>query len=60
MITARQIERFRKRQSMSREALADKVGVSSQTVWRWEKGETIPEPSQRVLRHIIELATDDA
>lgn len=54
MITAKQIERFRKTQKMSREALADKVGVSSQTVWRWEKGETIPEPAHRLLQQIME------
>lgn len=40
----------------SRDALALKLGVSPQTVWRWEHSQPIPEPERRLLRRIIEEA----
>lgn len=30
------------------------VGVSAQTVWRWEGGGTIPEPARRLLEQVID------
>ncbi|KKL28142.1 hypothetical protein LCGC14_2378160, partial [marine sediment metagenome] len=54
MVTSVQIEKFRKKQSLSREELAVKVGVSAQTIWRWEHGGTIPEPERRLLTQVME------
>ena len=50
-MTPRALIRLRKRLG-SREALADRIGVSAQTVWRWEHGDRIPEPEQRLLRQV--------
>ena len=53
MVTDKDITKFRKKSGMSREALADKVGVTSQTLWRWERGAVIPRPAQQALEHIM-------
>ena len=37
------IQRFRKEARMSQEELAEKVGVSRQTVAKWENGTTVPD-----------------
>ncbi len=37
------ISTLRKRQELSQEALAEKVGVSRQTVAKWESGESVPD-----------------
>ena len=54
MVTPTQLKRFRKKNDMPREALAILVGVSSQTIWRWEAGGAIPEPEQKVLRTVMD------
>ena len=54
MVTPKQLKRFRKKNDMPREALAILVGVSSQTIWRWEAGGAIPEPEQKVLKQVME------
>jgi DNA-binding transcriptional regulator YiaG len=43
----------------SREALAVELGVSAQTIWRWEKDPTkpMPIPEQRLLKRIIQEKT---
>jgi len=38
------IKRFREKNDWSQEALARKVGVSLQTVYRWENGTVKPSP----------------
>ena len=38
----------------SREALAHELGVTGQTIWRWERGQTIPLPEQRLMRRLLE------
>ena len=53
MVTDKQITKFRKRYDVSREWLANEVGVGAQTVWRWEKGAVIPKPAMQVLERII-------
>ncbi len=37
------IQRFRKEAHLSQEELAEKVGVSRQTVAKWENGTTVPD-----------------
>lgn len=37
-----EIRAFRNRFKLSREDLASKLGVSAQTIWRWEKERTNP------------------
>ena len=37
------IQRFRKEARLSQEELAEKVGVSRQTVAKWENGTTVPD-----------------
>ena len=34
---------LRKRENLSQEALADRIGVSRQTVAKWESGESVPD-----------------
>ena len=38
----------------SREALAHELGVTGQTIWRWERGQTIPLPEQRLMRRLMD------
>ena len=37
------IQRFRKEAHLSQEELAEKLGVSRQTVAKWENGTTVPD-----------------
>jgi transcriptional regulator with XRE-family HTH domain len=39
------LQTFREKQQppLSREALARKLGVTRQTIWRWESGERVPD-----------------
>ena len=53
MVTAKELTRYRKKHGVSREYIAVEVGVSAQTVWRWEKGERIPGPAAKLLEQII-------
>lgn len=46
------IQRLRKEQGMSQEAVAEKIGVSRQTIAKWEAGESNPD-----LRLAAELAS---
>ena len=38
----------------SREALAHELGVSGQTVWRWERGDQMPLIAQRLLERVLD------
>ena len=40
---------YRKKLGLSQEELGDKVGVSRQTVSKWEIGQTIPELEKMIL-----------
>ena len=40
----------------SREALAARLGVTSQTIWHWEHGGAITEPHRKLLRYVVEEA----
>ena len=44
---------YRKKNAMSQEALAEKLGVARQTVSNWETGETSPTPEQ--LKQLSQL-----
>ena len=47
------IKNARENLGMSQKALADSLGVQTQTVWRWEKGER--EPSWDIIQSIANL-----
>jgi len=38
----------------SREALAHELGVSGQTIWRWERGQQVPAPAQRLMQRLLD------
>ncbi len=38
----------------SREALAHELGVSGQTIGRWERGQQIPLPALRLMRRLMD------
>lgn len=40
---ARNIQALRARDSLTQEALAERLGVSRQTVAKWESGEAVPD-----------------
>ena len=53
------IYEVRKAKGMSQEKLAELVGVSRQSISKWESGETIPELERLVeLSRIFEVTTD--
>lgn len=53
------IYELRKAKGMSQEKLAELVGVSRQSISKWESGETIPELERLVeLSRIFEVTTD--
>ena len=45
---------LRKNLKLTQDALAKECGVSLRTVQNWEKGETIPESTQKLLRSLAE------
>ena len=52
--------RLRKRQGMSQEELAERLGVSRQAVSRWELGSTLPDvPNLRKLSELFGVSADD-
>ena len=46
MELGKQIYELRKKANLSQEQLAEKVGVSRQTISKWELGETAPDIKQ--------------
>ena len=43
---SKNIYNLRKKRGISQELLAEKIGVSRQTISNWELGETTPNPEQ--------------
>ena len=43
MELGKQVYELRKKANLSQEQLAEKVGVSRQTISKWELGETVPD-----------------
>ena len=61
MVTPTQLKRYRKQAGKTREELAVEIGVSSQTIWRWEHGDVrIPVPEQKLLERIINGTKESA
>jgi len=55
-----QIHELRKKQNMSQEQLAEKVGVARQTISKWELGETAPDIMQaHLLSQIFNVSLDE-
>ncbi len=53
------IQRFRKEAHLSQEELAEKVGVSRQTVAKWENGTTVPDIySCMTMADVFEVSLD--
>ncbi len=55
------VERIRKRLGMTRQQLADALGTTFQTVWRWEHGvHPVSRPYQRLLKILLDKRLDAA
>lgn len=51
---------LRKMHKMSQEALADQLGVTRQTLSKWETGEAVPDiKKSKLLADIFEVSLDD-
>ena len=64
MTFAEKLVRLRKREGMSQEALAERLGVSRQAVSRWEQGTALPDaakllPCARLFGVDVEWLLDD-
>lgn len=54
------IMELRKKNNFSQEDLAEKVGVTRQTISKWELGETAPDLKQaKVLSHVFKVSLDE-
>lgn len=54
------ILKLRKDSKLSQEQLAEKVGISRQTISNWELGETSPNPEQlKLLSKTLKVSVDD-
>lgn len=65
MTFGEKLTRLRKREGMSQESLAEKLGVSRQAVSRWEQGTALPDaakllPCARLFQVDVEWLLDDA
>lgn len=59
MILAEKITALRKQNAWSQEELADKLGISRQSISKWELGTSVPEPDKIVrLSEIFGISTD--
>lgn len=52
------IKKARKAKGMSLEALGDKLGVTRQLVWQWEKGDSDPRKHILALSQHLEMPVD--
>lgn len=60
MELGKQIYELRKKANLSQEQLAEKVGVSRQTISKWELGETAPDIKQaEVLSQVFSVSLDE-
>lgn len=60
MELGKQINELRKKANLSQEQLAEKVGVSRQTISKWELGETAPDIKQaQVLSQVFSVSLDE-
>lgn len=60
-MTGSQIRRIRKRLGWTQEQLAEKMGVTANTVARWERDEmSISEPAAKLIRRLAMVKTQKA
>ena len=60
MELGKQVYELRKKANLSQEQLAEKVGVSRQTISKWELGETAPDIKQaQILSQIFNVSLDE-
>ena len=60
MELGKQIYELRKKANLSQEQLAEQVGVSRQTISKWELGETAPDIKQaQVLSQVFSVSLDE-
>ena len=60
MSLGNQIHELRKKQNLSQEQLAEKVGVARQTISKWELGETAPDIKQaQMLSQIFNVSLNE-
>lgn len=60
MELGKQIYELRKKANLSQEQLAEKIGVSRQTISKWELGETAPDIKQaQLLSQIFNVSLDE-
>ena len=60
MELGKQIYELRKKANLSQEQLAEKVGVSRQTISKWELGETAPDIKQaQILSQVFNVSLDE-
>lgn len=52
-VTAKQIIDYRKLKKLSRQQLADKLGVTVRTVSNWENGSTIPKSAEILIENLF-------
>lgn len=59
MNLAEKLQRLRKQNNLSQEQLADKLGISRQSISKWESEQSVPEIDKIVqLSEIFEVTTD--
>ncbi len=60
LFTAKKLTALRKHNSLSQEALAEKIGVSRQAISKWERGEASPDTENLLLlSNIYSVSIDD-
>lgn len=60
LFTAKKLTELRKHNSLSQEALAEKIGVSRQAISKWERGEASPDTENLLsLSKIYSVSIDD-
>ena len=60
MNLGKKIAELRKKNNLSQEELAEKVGVSRQTISKWEIGDTTPDINQvKIISKIFNISIDE-
>lgn len=60
MNLGKKITELRKRNNLSQEELAEKVGVARQTISKWETGDTTPDINQvKIISKIFNISIDE-
>lgn len=55
MVTGKDIRKARERRRLSQEKLAELLKVSSKSIGRWERGETIPKSALGAIEQVLAL-----